>query len=300
MGSKIRNFFVGIYQAMRGNYFTFRIIIMLKECGINRAVKEILRVDCPDGQKSDDHGTISFIKKNRERINSMLSLLEDDKSRRVWKAAMMCRAKNHAMPKNLWSDTDQYFVKEIIKIGSDEVFVDGGAFIGDTIQHLFNTARKAPEGGSIKRVVAFEPEKNNLIRLKKYFGHNAKVRIVEKGLSDHEGIVYFRLDGSGSQVIDKCYGDDVINIPVTNIDAVDECKDATFIKMDIEGSEMNALYGAKNTILKNKPKLAICIYHSNDDMVRIAEYIHELVPEYKLYVRHHTGGIGETVLYAII
>lgn len=70
--------------------------------------------------------------------------------------------------------------------------------------------------------------------------------------------------------------------------------------MDIEGSELPALEGAKQTILRNKPKLAISIYHSDEDMLRIVEYIHELVPEYKLYIRAHTMGIAETVLYAVI
>jgi hypothetical protein len=78
--------------------------------------------------------------------------------------------------------------------------------------------------------------------------------------------------------------------------------------MDIEGAEFNALIGAKETILRDKPKLAICIYHSNEDMLRIAEWIHVLVPEYKLYVRHHGAknyvhpvmGPAETVLYATI
>jgi hypothetical protein len=76
----------------------------------------------------------------------------------------------------------------------------------------------------------------------------------------------------------------------------------TFIKADIEGAEMEMLKGAKETILKNKPKLAICIYHSDEDMLQIAEWIHNIVPEYKLYVRMHgkyPAGY-ETVLYAHI
>lgn len=71
------------------------------------------------------------------------------------------------------------------------------------------------------------------------------------------------------------------------------------IKMDVEGAELESLKGAKNTILKYKPQLAICIYHSDEDMLSIAEYIHNLVPEYKMYVRHHTCNTGDTVLYGI-
>ena len=52
-------------------------------------------------------------------------------------------------------------------------------------------------------------------------------------------------------------------------------------------------------IKRNKPKLAVCIYHSDQDMLEIIQYIHQLVPEYKLYVRQHSNMYYETVLYAV-
>ena len=73
-----------------------------------------------------------------------------------------------------------------------------------------------------------------------------------------------------------------------------------FIKMDIEGSELAALKGAKNTIQKYKPNLAICIYHKIEDFYTIPKYIKEIAPEYKLYVKHHTDMEWETVLYASV
>lgn len=88
-------------------------------------------------------------------------------------------------------------------------------------------------------------------------------------------------------------------ISVVSIDGCDECKDTTFIKMDLEGAEQNALRGTIETIKRNKSKLAICIYHSDEDMLEIIDFIHELVPEYKLYVRHHSTGLMETVMYAV-
>lgn len=74
----------------------------------------------------------------------------------------------------------------------------------------------------------------------------------------------------------------------------------TFIKMDIEGAEMDALKGAEQTIRKYKPKLAISIYHEENDFWEIPLLIKSFVPEYQFYVRHHSDNCSETILYAII
>lgn len=73
----------------------------------------------------------------------------------------------------------------------------------------------------------------------------------------------------------------------------------TFIKMDIKGAELVALQGAGNIIQTQKPKLAICIYHKEEDLTEIPMYIKELVPEYQLYIRHYSNNAFETALYAI-
>ena len=83
-------------------------------------------------------------------------------------------------------------------------------------------------------------------------------------------------------------------------EAVDTNNRVTFIKMDIEGSELEALKGAQQTIQRDRPKLAICIYHKPEDMTDIPLYIKSLVPEYRLYVRHHSNRCSETVLYAVM
>lgn len=87
---------------------------------------------------------------------------------------------------------------------------------------------------------------------------------------------------------------------VRKLDDVLKGERVTFIKMDIEGSELAALKGAANTIRSQKPKLAICIYHSPQDMLNIPIYIKSLVPEYKIYIRHYTDMMLETVCYAVL
>ena len=74
----------------------------------------------------------------------------------------------------------------------------------------------------------------------------------------------------------------------------------TYVKMDIEGAELDALHGMEKMIKSDKPKLAISIYHKPEDLWEIPLYIYKLVPEYKFILRHHHHRIHETILYAYL
>lgn len=206
---------------------------------------------------------------------------------------MSYRMYGKAIPKELYSEKDQYFCKDIVRLKVGEVFLDGGAYTGDTIQQFMDICKK--EKVIYKKVIAFEPDKNNFALLSKFYGRRDKVLIYNKGLSKEKDVLYFQESGVAS----KLSAQGLCKVPVINIDFIPECKEVTFIKMDIEGAEMDALLGAQETIKRNHPKLAICIYHSDEDMVRIVEYIHALVPEYKLFIRHHSERHVETVVYAV-
>ena len=130
-------------------------------------------------------------------------------------------------------------------------------------------------------------------------GKNKKVTAIRAGVYKETTTLNFNAEGGKGSSISST-DEHTISIPVRAIDDTPECQNATFIKMDVEGAELDALKGAKATILRNKPKLAICIYHYHRDFVEIPKWIHSLVPEYKLYVRHHAFSVNETVLYAIL
>ncbi len=288
-----------LYRSMQEHYLTFRILVILEEIGF----LEKMFIIFADARKTREdvsnemNKNLEFVLHNRDRIEKTKQLFFDEKSREVFEACFAYRAYRRPIPKKLYSENNQYLVKDIVNVTNNEVVIDGGAFIGDSIQQFINHARRK----KIKNysIIAFEPSIRNVSLIKKFYRKNPKIEVISKGLADKEKRVYFEESGSKSRIVYN--GADNANyIETTYIDHVPQCKNATFIKMDIEGAEMDALRGAQNVIIQNKPKLAICIYHSNEDMIRIPQYIHELVPEYKLYVRHHSRGAIETVLYAAI
>ena len=83
------------------------------------------------------------------------------------------------------------------------------------------------------------------------------------------------------------------------VDALDSLVDdrISFIKMDIEGAESMAIDGARNTILRNHPRLAICVYHKDEDFWKIPEQIFSIRDDYNIYLRHYTEGVAETVMF---
>lgn len=187
------------------------------------------------------------------------------------------------------SEENQYFVENIIKPDENEVFIDGGAFDGDTVREVIKF-----ESNKFKKIYSFEIDKNNFEKIPKE-EFDDRVIFVNCGLWDSEQKVFFVEGERGSEIAE--YGN--LSAQCIALDSFIKEK-VTFIKMDIEGAEKKALKGAEKIIKRDKPKLAICLYHKLADMWEIPFYIHELVPKYKIYIRHHGKNDEETVMYAHI
>jgi FkbM family methyltransferase len=146
-----------------------------------------------------------------------------------------------------------------------------------------------------QKIVAFEPDKTRFKRLKHNTKH-AAIQYVNAGAYSCKKTLFCEYYVGGLSFREE---KTKFKVEADSIDSVLKGKKATFIKMDIEGSELEALKGAKNTIIKYKPTLAICIYHKSSDYVDLPAYINELVPSYKFYLRCYYFMGWEIVLYAI-
>jgi FkbM family methyltransferase len=187
----------------------------------------------------------------------------------------------------------QYFDKGIVHPRADEIFIDCGASIGDSIEKFIKFSN-----GKFEKIVAFEPGEIRFKQLK----HNTmlyknKIQYINAG--SHSCKKTFFCEYYVENGLKFCEKETELKVKTDSIDNVLKGKKATFIKMDIEGAELEALKGAKNTIIKYKPTLAISVYHKLSDLVDIPAYISELVPGYKFYLRCYDFRGFEIVLYAV-
>lgn len=197
-----------------------------------------------------------------------------------------------------YSKKAQYFDDDIMTFGDNEVFIDCGAYDGDTVLAFIDALKRNTGGGYLqpKKIFAFEADPENAEKLKKNLSHIENAEIIPKGVSDKSGVLYFSADGTTSSGIASGGG---IQIEVTAIDEAVKDENVTFIKMDIEGSELKALMGAEETIKRCRPKLAVCVYHKAEDLMTIPQYIRSLVPDYRLYFRNYRAEGTESVIYAL-
>lgn len=184
----------------------------------------------------------------------------------------------------------QYFSSGIMKPEPEEIFVDAGAFDGWTSLQFIDWCN-----GNYKKIYSFEPSEDNVLLCRENLANIRDVEIVNAGLWNKSDVLRFKERARGS-MIDKDSG---IEVKVVSLDEYLNGNPATLIKMDIEGAELKALQGARETIKQYKPKLAISIYHKPEDSLEIPTYIRRLNPDYRLYIRPYSTWHGEVVLHAI-
>lgn len=190
---------------------------------------------------------------------------------------------------------DDYFYEDFLQYKEEEIFVDAGCCdLGTTVDFTRICA-------GLKKVYAFEPDEQNykdcVQRVEEQKDTLPEIVMLPYGTWSEKTELRFEATADGCSHIGE--GDTVIQ--TTAIDEIVENTDTvTFIKMDVEGAELASLKGAERVIRKDRPKLAICIYHKPEDMLTLPLYIKSLVPEYRLYLRSYSNSYNEMVLYAIL
>lgn len=189
-----------------------------------------------------------------------------------------------AKVKSIFKD---YWEPDIFPTNKDDVLVDLGAYTGDSIVSYVNFY-----GSNYKRIYAYEITPSTCEELVDTVSKYHDVIPRQKGVGSENSIMYIE-DNKVSSSANRLNETGKVPVEIVKLDE-DLIDVPTFIKMDIEGAEKDALLGAKHLITKYKPKLAVCVYHGYDDLWQIPRMISEMKPNYKFYLRHNGGNLIPT------
>lgn len=182
----------------------------------------------------------------------------------------------------------QYFDFDLSHI---DVFLDVGGYCGETTIEFI---KKCP---SYKKVYFFEPNGSNIENARKNLAAFENIIYVNKGCSDKKGKAFITDNLSASTITESANTGNAIELVA--LDEIVQSDGNLFIKMDIEGAEFEAILGARNLIKSGKAMLAISVYHNAMDFWRIPFLVFSLNKNYKLYMRHYTEGIDESVMFFV-
>ena len=190
-----------------------------------------------------------------------------------------------------------------IKVEDSDYVIDAGGGWGDTALYFAHAA--GPQG----RVFTFEFTPENLEIFARNVNMNphlaTRIELEQRALWNVSGEVFQYIShGPGTSLDNTRHrnnGGESLQVTTVSIDDLVKEKNLAkvdFIKMDIEGAELNALKGAEQTIRTFKPRLAISLYHKENDLTEIPGYLNALGLGYKFFLDHFTIHNEETVLFA--
>ena len=224
----------------------------------------------------------------RDEYDAVYRMLADEESKKVFSDIMDFRLNYNlsAMSDYQTRIEEEYFEPFLHLKEEGEVFCDVGGFDGETSVEFIKRCPK------YEMIHFFEPEPHYMESAKFNLIVYDKVKYYQCAASDKKGVLHFHSKGPGSKVADngelEVHADRIDNMVKSPV---------TFLKMDVEGSETFAIDGAKETILKNHPRLAICVYHKGADLIDIPYHVFKIRNDYNIYLRHYSDGITETVMF---
>jgi FkbM family methyltransferase len=231
----------------------------------------------------------------KERVQQAFGLLSDDASRKEFVCEVQWR---------LWGNFDDlgepvsneiYFPEDLHVVSADEIFVDCGAFDGDTIRRLL--ARQPDFRGRIK---ALEPDPENFGKLARYVESlrselRRRIDIFPCAASSRREVLRFNATGTAGASV----GCGSMQVQGVALDELLEGCPPTYIKMDIEGAEPDAIRGAFRTIATHRPAMAICVYHRQDHLWEIPLLIHSCAGGYRFHLRPQFLDGWDLVCYCV-
>lgn len=220
----------------------------------------------------------SFFEAHISGFEKLYSVLADEHSKKVLENII-----NFKLSGKLNYLTESFSQKqeafELLSLGENESYLDLGAYRGDTIEEFLYFTE-----GQYKSITALEPDRKTYLKLKAYAGNFRNVQLFNMGIWSEDMDLFFESSlGRGSSIKEG----GAQTLAVTKIDTLFKRRKVTYIKADVEGAEEQMLLGGKIVIARDKPKLNIALYHRSEDIFKLPLMIHDINPDYKLYIRQH-------------
>ncbi|MGE9986063.1 FkbM family methyltransferase [Desulfovibrio sp. SGI.169] len=235
-----------------------------------------------------------FYRQHEARLQKVYGLLADETSREVYAARIKALMTGEAGYLPLSAHQEYYH--PLVRPEYGDIMLDGG--VSDMVGAQMQFAQSVGETG---RIFGFEPIPAMAAIARKKLAGFPRYHLQTAGLGESTGQVCFKnLRDSSHMVLRPDDGDSIL-CQMTSVDDFvgrHRLGRISCIKLDVEGAEMLALAGSRQTILKHRPKLIVCLYHKPSDMIDIPLFIHELVKEYALYIAHSSCVFTDTILYA--
>ena len=290
-GQQFRGFTVERYDALKERLGEELLVVIAFASERPEVLQRFAELDAeqevvaPHLPLFEEEETVSsaWLQRYETELQAAYDLLADDRSREVFSATLNYKLSGKI--KYLFACETQRVedIRELLAPAQDEVYLDLGAYNGDTIRELGELT-----GRRWREVVAVEPDRRNCRKLRVLAEELAEgglpVEVHEAGIWSEQGELGFS-DSGGRQ--STFIGAEKKTVPVTTIDALAEGREVSLIKMDVEGAELQALAGGRETLQKFAPKLFVAAYHYDVDLFRLPLLLQKIVPHYKIYLRKH-------------
>jgi FkbM family methyltransferase len=228
-------------------------------------------------------------------VRNAFALWGDDISRRDYVELLkwFTTLDSSNLPPHL-SQKDIYFPDNLFSLLENEVFVDCGAFNGDSVGGFLERRRV------FKKIIAIEPDPLNLQAFQSRIAGfpldvRNRIQVLQEAVGSSGGLISFNATGT----VGSSFGMGGTQVQCAPLDDILSNDCPTLIKMDIEGAEYDALNGARQVIGKFNPVLAICLYHAQEHLWKIPLLLRTFSDQYTFHLRRYSDECWETVCYAV-
>lgn len=237
--------------------------------------RETYSVDVP--VYGDNIFNRDFYDSHISEINQVRNMLSDEKSKAVYENIISFKLTGDINFLLGCETPREEAYKNILNLSDDEIYMDLGAFNGDTVSEFLSNV------SSYRKIYAAEPDIKNFTKLENNTQHLRNIECLNVCISDNCGEITFSKHGGRNSNADKNGN----TVKCMTVDSILGDNDVTYIKFDVEGLEKEAIDGAEETIKRCKPKMLVSCYHRSEDIFAIPLQILSIRDDYKVFIRHN-------------